>query len=355
MKILIYRELNQNKILNTSTRHYMKILDYNKINYDLVEYDDLFLERLDEADYFIFRLNFYDDNKRLGFTLIDLIDKYLGVKSYPTSNQIYTYDDKIRQKLLLDKFQIPRIDTNIFFDKAAAMDFVETAEYPFIFKLKGGAGSMNVMLIESKRQAKLYVRQMFGDGISPERSFLPGTLRREYFDLKREVRRFLGDGYRRIKGYDHNPTYNIEKNYFYAQKFLPQNDFDIRITVIDGKAFAFRRFNRPGDFRASGSGEIDYDQKAIPKECITQSFILAERLALVCIAIDFLFDGGEFKVVEFSYTFDSKAVATCPGYWDRSGKFHEASFIPEYLQLRWLFKGQFEDGFNSPAIAGFYD
>ena len=49
---------------------------------------------------------------------------------------------------------LPAIETNVFFNKADANKFIESASYPMIFKLKGGAGSMNVMLLQSKRDAK---------------------------------------------------------------------------------------------------------------------------------------------------------------------------------------------------------
>jgi glutathione synthase/RimK-type ligase-like ATP-grasp enzyme len=45
----------------------------------------------------------------------------------------------------------------------------------------------------------------------------------------------------------------------YLQKFIKNNDGDYRVTVIGGKfAYSFKRLNRPNDFRASGSGRIDY-------------------------------------------------------------------------------------------------
>src|SRR6185503_17089802 len=45
--------------------------------------------------------------------------------------------------------------------------------------------------------------------------------------------------------------------YILLQEFLSNNKFDTRVTVIGNRAFAYRRFNRPNDFRASGSGNFD--------------------------------------------------------------------------------------------------
>lgn len=354
MTVLVYNELDQNKKLSKSTQHYVKILEYNSIPFSLVDYNDELIDRLGQASAFIFRLNFYDDNKRLGSALIDLIARYSSIPCYPTSEQIFSYDDKLKQKMLSDLHGIPLVKTDIFFDKKKALQFLSTASFPMVFKLKGGAGSMNVMLLKSRKKAERYVKLMFGEGIEPERSFLPGTLRREYFDPKREFHRLLGDFVRLLKGLDANPVYVREKNYFYAQKFLPDNDHDIRITIIGDKAFGFCRYNREGDFRASGSGKIDYNISDIPMECVLMSFDLAKKLGLVCVAVDFLRDGDDYRIVEFSYTFDSFAVAQCPGFWSESLEFQRKQHIPEYLHLLWLLRSTPYSDLRQPSIEGFY-
>lgn len=51
----------------------------------------------------------------------------------------------------------------------------------------------------------------------------------------------------------------LTKKYVYFQDFIPGNDFDTRVTIIGDRAFGFTRNVRPGDFRASGSGNVGYD------------------------------------------------------------------------------------------------
>ena len=71
---------------------------------------------------------------------------------------------------------------------------------------------------------------------------------------------------------------NSTKTTVLFQEFLPCNDFDTRITVIGNRAFGFRRFNRANDFRASGSGKIDYDPKNIAPEMVQLAFDVTRRL-----------------------------------------------------------------------------
>ena len=59
-----------------------------------------------------------------------------------------------------------------------------------------------------------------------------------------------------------------EKCYFYVQDFIPNNNFDIRVIVVCDKAFAIKRYVRKNDFRASGSGYIDYSRHSIPENII---------------------------------------------------------------------------------------
>ncbi|HEV2125687.1 MAG TPA: hypothetical protein VGW38_23280, partial [Chloroflexota bacterium] len=96
---------------------------------------------------------------------------------------------------------------------------------------------------------------------------------------------------------------------------MPGNEFDTRVTIIGDWAFAFRRFNRPNHFRASGSGRIDWDSAQIAPGAVRLSFRVARRLQSECMAVDVLRRGEEYVINEISYTFASWAVRDCPGHW----------------------------------------
>jgi hypothetical protein len=91
------------------------------------------------------------------------------------------------------------------------------------------------------------------------------------------------------------------------------------VTVIGNRAFAFRRFNRPGDFRASGSGRIDWDPRQIDEPGIRLAFRVARRLQTQSLAVDLLQHGGRKVLTEISYTYASWAVRDCPGHWVLQG------------------------------------
>ncbi len=111
----------------------------------------------------------------------------------------------------------------------------------------------------------------------------------------------------------------LQQGYFFVQEFLPGNEFDTRVTIIGNRAFAFRRYNRQNDFRASGSGKLNWDPAAIDLETVRLAFHVAQKLGTQSLAVDALRRGDERLIVEISYTYASWAVRDCPGHWVLDG------------------------------------
>lgn len=125
---------------------------------------------------------------------------------------------------------------------------------------------------------------------------------------------------------DHARMAGREKGYVYFQDFIPGNDHDIRIIVIDGKAFGIKRMVRENDFRASGSGSIRYEKSLFDENVIKLSFKLARKLKSQCVAFDYVFRGEEPLIVEISYGYIKEVYFPCEGYWDERMNWHEGHF-----------------------------
>jgi hypothetical protein len=175
---------------------------------------------------------------------------------------------------------------------------------------------------------------MFGRGVHPEQFLALGSVRLKHFNLVQEIHHLCGNIYRRSKGLDASPFWRRHKNYVLFQRFLPGNNFDTRVTVIGDRAFAFRRMVRDDDFRASGSGRIDYDSTKIDPRCLEIAFATSRKMGFQSMAYDFLRnEDGEPEFCEVSYTYVSSAVHNCPGYWDTRLNWHEGHYWPEHLHL----------------------
>src|SRR5690606_17247984 len=129
-------------------------------------------------------------------------------------------------------------------------------------------------------------------------------------------------------------TRQLQRGYVYFQDFIPGSDFDIRLNVIGDRCFGLRRMVRSGDFRASGSGSLDYDPNKIPRECVAMAMDVAKRARLQSVAFDFIPCGNSHRIIEISYAFPRGFYDPCPGYWDGSLEWHEAPVTPQYFMVQ---------------------
>lgn len=316
-------------------QRYEAILDHNGIEHIRLEASEHdFWGRVEKLDLFIFRWRQYDDQHHKARTIINIVEKEMRIKCFPNIATSWHFDDKIRQYYLLRYHGLPVIESWAFWEKQPALNWLESAQMPVVFKLKGGAGSHNVLLIDNRKEAKRLIKRMFGKGVISGHLPHPGNVRRKDSTFYKTIYHWGGNVRRRLRNEDVSPDWIPHKNYVLFQLFLPGNDCDTRVTVIGRRAFAFRRFNRDGDFRASGSGNMDFDVSGIDPRCLKMAFEASKRLNFQCMAYDFLNDeNGEPKIAEMSYTFIDKAVFECPGYYDDNLKFHEGHFWPQYFHL----------------------
>src|SRR5690606_38856884 len=88
----------------------------------------------------------------------------LGVLVFPGTSTCWHYDDKIGQKYLLETVGAPLIASHVFYEEQTALEWLHTAQFPVVWKLRGGAGSQNVRLIKNIGKARAIVRRSFGRG-----------------------------------------------------------------------------------------------------------------------------------------------------------------------------------------------
>ncbi|MHA1381324.1 MAG: ATP-grasp domain-containing protein [Candidatus Helarchaeota archaeon] len=314
---------------------YEEILDLNKIDHIRLDASDInFWDKVKKLDLFIFRWIHIDDHHQLAKTIIPIIEKELKVNCFPNMNSCWHYDDKIRQYYLLKSHGFPMVESWIFWNKKEASRWIGNTSFPLVFKLKGGASSKNVILVKTKNQAKKLINRMFGKGILSGK--VPGfdNIKYKDFNLYKIIHHLGGNVFRILRDEDISPFWQKHKNYVLFQKFLPNNYYDTRVTVIGDRAFAFRRFTRNNDFRSSGSGRIDYSKEKIDMNFIKISLEISEKMKFQSMAYDFLYDENNKPAIsEISYTYMDVAVRNCPGYWDSELNWHEGHYWPQYFHL----------------------
>lgn len=310
-----------------STR-WVEYCERNNIPYKLVNpYENDIIEQLKDCDVFMWHHHHadYRDVQFAKSLLFSLQQK--GIKAFPDFNTTWHFDDKVAQKYLLESIKAPLVPTYVFYTKKEALQWVNQTTFPKVFKLKGGAGSSNVKLAKTKSQAKKLINKAFGrgfsqyDGLSRLKDTWNGFLhgRDSFIGLcKSFVRLFIRTEFAKM--------HCKEKGYVYFQEFIPNNEFDIRVCVVDNKAFFIKRMCREGDFRASGSGRIIYDKNQIDERCVKIAFDINERLKTQSIGFDFVFDKKNNPlIVEISYGFVAHLYDNCQGYWTKDLQWHEGN------------------------------
>lgn len=255
-----------------------------------------------------------------------------GIKVFPGFKDYWHFDDKIAQAYLFQSLHIPTPQTHVFVDQEKARNWLKTANYPLVFKLRKGAGSSNVKLVHSYSNALALTKRMFSRGYPIGNNLFKDIGTKVY---KHRQKKDFAASFRRLpvslkRWLLARRTLPWERGYVYFQGYLPDNAWDTRVTVIGNRAFGFRRFIRPGDFRASGSGRIDYDPASIDQRCVELAFTCSRRLGTKCMAFDLVHDNNNNPVViEMSYAFVANVVYKCPGHWNENNDWTPGHLYPQ--------------------------
>ncbi|UII77603.1 hypothetical protein LV716_07490 [Flagellimonas sp. HMM57] len=332
------------KRLGSFSDRWVRYCENNKIEYILVDcYSSDIIEQLTGAKILLWHWD-QEDYKAVLFAkqLIYALEK-TNITVFPSIDTSWHFDDKIGQKYLFETLKIPSVPSYVFFEKSKALEWAATTSYPKVFKLRGGAGAINVKLVRTKSKAKKLIKKSFGSGfgVSGRRALFYNRI--WHFRKEKNLKTLLGifKGIARLFLKSRlEKVSGKEKGYSYFQDFIPNNKSDIRIIVIGNRSFAIERFVRKGDFRASGSGLIRYlDNQTINFEALKIAFESTKKIGSQCIAFDFVIDEKKKPViVEISYSFSIAAYDPCPGFWNSSLEWTKGSFVPQEFMLEDVIK-----------------
>ena len=323
--------------LEDREKRFEEILNYNNI--DIIRLDsnkNSFWSEVKKLDFYIHPWVHFDIDRIKALSILPIIENEYKVPCFPNHETYWHFDDKIRQYYLMKANDFPMADCYVFWDKQKAISWIAEVSFPIVFKLKGGAGSKNVFLLKNKSEAISAINIMFDKGVIPNKLTNFSSVSHSAFE---SFKRYVWESKSKImnKSIPYRrafPDWIVHKNYILFQKFLPNNTYDTRVTIIGNKAFAFRRFNRPNDFRSSGSGLIDYDYTKIDDNFIKKGFEISNKMNFQSMAYDFLYDNNEVSFCEISYAYQDVNIHACPGYWDNHLKWHEGNYWPQYMLLK---------------------
>ncbi|MCE5208175.1 MAG: ATP-dependent carboxylate-amine ligase [Chloroflexi bacterium] len=192
------------------------------------------------------------------------LEKNLGKVCYPSSFHLQLYEDKRLEADYCRLFNFPFAKTFTTYDKAEALEYIETLKFPVVSKLDPSSGSMAVELIRNLKSCRRLVNSVF----SPQ-------------------------------GRKTHLLYLRQKDYVYFQNFIPNDGYDIRVEISGNYAYGYRRKTPEGDFRASGMNLIVHGH--LPPETVKIARQLYNSLKSPMLAVDFVHGlDGQYYIIEFS-------------------------------------------------------
>lgn len=200
-----------------------------------------------------------------------IIEEELNKTIYPSLKEIWLYENKRLQHYWLKSHGFKTPKTWVFYLLDEALDFLENAKYPLVFKSNLGASASGVYIIKNKKEA-----------------------RKKAID-------FLKNGYK-IKGEKRIPR---QKGSLYIQEFL--SDVKEWRMVRIGDSYFGHGKDMKGQFH-SGSGKANWDLP--PKEAFDLLYSITEKGNFTSMDVDMFEDkNGELYINELQTVFGA-SIAT---------------------------------------------
>lgn len=250
-------------------------------------------------------------DKRIAVAVIKSAET-MGKIVYPNSNTSWMFDDKISEKYLLESVTAPIVETNVFFCENDVLKWAKKQGFPLVYKLPEGAGSCNVRLVKDIRELKKICRLHFSFCGRPD-------IYMKWYNCSDSFKKCI-HSILTCKSYRYGRN---NRGFILLQEYIPNNSYDIRVTIIGERAIIFRRKVRDNDFRASGSGKIEYEISDSDLKAIPIAREISKRINSQTMTFDFLYDKDKLKIVEMSYGFSASAVYNARGWYDSKMHFHQ--------------------------------
>ena len=188
-----------------------------------------------------------------------------GATLVPRFELYRAHHDKVFMELLRDVLPAPALKAPRGRVFGTYEDFLRAgwSEYPAVFKPSAGFQAHGVRLARDEREGRRAARAV-------------GRTAHFVDDLKDVVKRWVRPWH---------VARSRRRGKFVVQPFLPGLAGDWKLLVYGEKVFALRRGNRPGDFRASGSGRFSFVED-VPRPLLDAARAAFEALDTPFLSLD---------------------------------------------------------------------
>lgn len=191
-------------------------------------------------------------------------------------------------------------------------------KYPIVIKTAQGAGSVGVALVHSREELLKKAEKMGKISYN-------GII----FSTKDKIRSTLGSLYRKSRQMDFLEKAKPREKLI-LQSFLPDLKHDYKVLIFGEKYYLLRRKVREHDFRASGSGKLEFPDKltSIEEQVLDLAYKGYEAINTPLLSLDIAHDGTISHMLElqcmnfgpYTLQFSNGFYQKKQGQWDYQKK-----------------------------------
>lgn len=208
---------------------------------------------------------------------------------YLRANNNKVYMEMLRERILPSKYHL---ETMCFGTAEEAMTALGRLKFPLVIKTAAGASSSGVRLISDRTSYERVIKKL------SRSKYIMAEMR----DIARAIKH---------KRYVRESLYRKK---FIVQEFVQGLNNDWKVLVYNNKYYVLRRSNRPGDFRASGSGIFEFDEKVNPL-LLEAAKEIKETFDVPMISVDLALSGERVILIEFQFVyFGTSTLEKSPYY-----------------------------------------
>ena len=185
--------------------------------------------------------NLYDER-------VSILKVIKGLPVYPSLEEIIIYENKKYLSYWLEATGVPHPKTHVFYFIQEALIYIENCHFPVVGKKNIGASGRGVRILNSKEEARQYIKQTFSKKGAPKKVG-PDWTKKGF--LMRVVKKLLHPAELKEK----LRKYSVEnkdrqKDFIVLQEYVPHS-FEWRCVRIGDSYFAHKKLIKSG--KASGS------------------------------------------------------------------------------------------------------
>ncbi len=224
-----------------------------------------------------------------------VIPRYKYLKA--NNNKVFM---ELLRKSMPNKYLLG-IESGVFGCLEETKDFLSKIKIPLVFKQATGAMSEGVGLGLNKKDLITKLKKI---------SKTPNLLE----DIKDLLRPYKHNGYKKESRY---------RNKFILQEYIPSLKGDFKVLVFSNKYYVLQRGIKQNDFRASGSGILNY-VRDLPEGLLEFSYEFFKELNVPNASLDIAFNGTSFFLIEFQCIyFGSYTLTYSEFHWQLKEKLFE--------------------------------